>query len=1058
MKILKLEFENINAYKKHYVLDFTDPEFDDNNNQFVICGETAAGKTTILDVITLALYGKTPRQETMKGTDNEVMNRNCGFCSAAITYSCDSGVYTSRFYQHRANKSPKGALQSPDCEIIEIIDEKTTKVIQKGSNAKDMAAKNEEHIGLSYEQFIRAVLIPQGAFTLFLKSDDREKAAILAKVSGTEHYKKIGENIRELCDQVSKDYELLNQQFEGIEVLSPEDVASANAELDTLTKDVEAAGKDITDLQTKIDWRKRSDEVDQELTKAKNDLKVAEEEEKNFAAEREVLEKAEKAERCNEAYGKLETLKQSDATDKKDLGEAEEAIPELEKAKRDAEELVKTCQKDLEETEKQEEEKRKLWTEVRALDVRIEGCEKAVSEKASIVARANDQLRQKQELIKELDQKIADLTGKVKTAQDYIRDNAKDADLGSKISVLKVNLDLLKEAIGKEKEELDLAAAGKIDLEKAKAEQKEQADRINELYGELHQLVDQDLAVIAGILSEGLKDGCSCPVCGKVYYADQAEEHVHDETPSGGEEEHVRDVISSEENTEKNKEAKKEVSINVVDISDKIKEAEKKHQEAENEVVQLEKSIQDAENNAKSEGEKKNKLIGEINEAVKHWGLVLDTSAEGLKDSADKIIEILQKKADEYDKTKENLAEDEKALEGAKATRKGINLALAESDVRSAKAACDEVSEILSNLRSQRKGLFGDQKVADAEKALEMELKASREALNKARQSETKAAGDLRDQKTKKDLAEKRIEQRKTEMEEAEKRLLDMLQKNGFATEQEYLAAHRDEEEITSGRARRKKIDDALLTCGEKVKAAEEKRAKTDQEEVRTEKQLTELETEKDDAQKRFKVASVKTGEIRNKLTANEEQKKKKDELSVSLKDSLEKKELYDNIQKMVGKQDGSDFETFVQTIAMNNLIITANKYMESLQPNYKLVVEPGTMNIEISEDDVVRPISNTSGGESFLISLALAMAMSELAGKKGKVGALFLDEGFGSLSGDPLRDAIDSLKQMGSSGMLLGIITHVQTVIDEFSLKLEAKKLKNQTFLSGPGVHLADE
>ncbi len=1051
MKILKLEFENINAYKKHYVLDFTDPEFDDNNNQFVICGETAAGKTTILDVITLALYGKTPRQETMKGTDNEVMNRNCGFCSAAITYSCDSGVYTSRFYQHRANKSPKGALQSPDCEII---DENTRKVIQKGSNAKDMAAKNEEHIGLSYEQFIRAVLIPQGAFTLFLKSDDREKAAILAKVSGTEHYKKIGEKIRELCDQVSKDYELLNQQFEGIEVLSPKDVASANAELDTLTKDVEAAGKDITDLQTKIDWRKRSDEVDQEITKAKNDLKVAEEEEKNFAAEREVLEKAEKAERCNEAYGKLETLKQSDATDKKDLGEAEEAIPELEKAKRDAEELVKTCQKDMEETEKQGTEKRSLWKQVSEMDLRIEGGENAVKEKELFVEKARAQLDQKKEQIRQLDQKISDLTGKVKTARDYIRDNAKDADLGSKISVLKVNLDLLKEAVEKEKKALDLAAAGKVDLEKARTEQKEHEDRIRELYGKLHQLVDQNHAIIAGILSEGLTDGCSCPVCGKVYHVDQSDEHVHDETPSGGKEEHDHDAISSEENTEE----KKEVSINVASISAEIKEAEKQHQDDLNKVVQLEKDIQDAEETAKSEGEKINKLTGDINEAVEPWSLALDTSSEGLDDSADKIIESLQGKADSFSKTKESLAEDEKALESAKATRAGVNLDGAESEVRSTEKACDVASASLSSLRSQRKKLFGDQKVDAAERALEKELKAAQEALDKARHSETKAAGELRDQKTKKELTEKRIEQRKTEMEEAEKRLLDMLQKNGFATEQEYLAAHRDEEEIASGRARRKKIDDALLTCGEKVKAAEEKRAKTDQEEVRTEKQLTELETEKDDAQKRFKDASEKTGEIRNKLTANEEQKKKKDALSVSLKDSLEKKELYDNIQKMVGKQDGSDFETFVQTIAMNNLIITANKYMESLQPNYKLVVEPGTMNIEISEDDVVRPISNTSGGESFLISLALAMAMSELAGKKGKVGALFLDEGFGSLSGDPLRDAIDSLKQMGSSGMLLGIITHVQTVIDEFSLKLEAKKLKNQTFLSGPGVHPVDE
>ena len=65
MKILKLEFENINAYKKHYVLDFTDPEFDDNNNQFVICGETAAGKTTILDVITLALGSREVRAEVL---------------------------------------------------------------------------------------------------------------------------------------------------------------------------------------------------------------------------------------------------------------------------------------------------------------------------------------------------------------------------------------------------------------------------------------------------------------------------------------------------------------------------------------------------------------------------------------------------------------------------------------------------------------------------------------------------------------------------------------------------------------------------------------------------------------------------------------------------------------------------------------------------------------------------------------------------------------------------------------------------------------------------------
>ena len=103
MKILKLEFENINSYRGHFCIDFTDPLYEKNYNQFVICGPTASGKTTILDVITLALYGRTPRQ-SINGKGNEVMNKESWFCKASITYTAAKGTYTGTFYQARGYK------------------------------------------------------------------------------------------------------------------------------------------------------------------------------------------------------------------------------------------------------------------------------------------------------------------------------------------------------------------------------------------------------------------------------------------------------------------------------------------------------------------------------------------------------------------------------------------------------------------------------------------------------------------------------------------------------------------------------------------------------------------------------------------------------------------------------------------------------------------------------------------------------------------------------------------------------------------------------------------
>ena len=144
MRILKLTFENINSYEGRVEIDFTDPWFEDGNNQFVISGPTGAGKSTILDAITLALYGSTARlgRLTMSSKEEsaELINKRSGACRAEVVYSCAKGTFKSEFEIHRAHRNMEGNIQDPQCALSReigdgdwesLLDKATTEALQK---------------------------------------------------------------------------------------------------------------------------------------------------------------------------------------------------------------------------------------------------------------------------------------------------------------------------------------------------------------------------------------------------------------------------------------------------------------------------------------------------------------------------------------------------------------------------------------------------------------------------------------------------------------------------------------------------------------------------------------------------------------------------------------------------------------------------------------------------------------------------------------------------------------------------------------------------------------
>src|SRR5690554_379284 len=134
-----------------------------------------------------------------------------------------------------------------------------------------------------------------------------------------------------------------------------------------------------------------------------------------------------------------------------------------------------------------------------------------------------------------------------------------------------------------------------------------------------------------------------------------------------------------------------------------------------------------------------------------------------------------------------------------------------------------------------------------------------------------------------------------------------------------------------------------------------------------------------------------------------------------------------------------------------------ANHTLQQMSDRYLLVrdqTEPLELNVmDNYQAGEIRSTKNLSGGESFIVSLALALGLSKMASKKVRVDSLFLDEGFGSLDEDALEIALESLSGLQQDGKLIGIISHVSALKDRIGTQISIVPLSGgKSAVEGPG------
>lgn len=165
------------------------------------------------------------------------------------------------------------------------------------------------------------------------------------------------------------------------------------------------------------------------------------------------------------------------------------------------------------------------------------------------------------------------------------------------------------------------------------------------------------------------------------------------------------------------------------------------------------------------------------------------------------------------------------------------------------------------------------------------------------------------------------------------------------------------------------------------------------------------------------------------------------------IQEAQRKKEEYDRWERLrvlLGDATGKKFREIAQSYVLASLIHSANYYMHGLSDRYTLKVVPGTFVIMLEDayqGYTSRSAATISGGESFLVSLSLALALSDIGGRLA-VDTLFIDEGFGTLSGEPLRKAVDTLRSLhAASGRHVGIISHVEELRERIPVQIRLSR-----------------
>lgn len=271
MKILKVVLNNIHSIKGKFTIDFVDGVLG-NSGLYAITGQTGAGKSTILDAITLSLYGITNRHG--KGnSDAEIITRNEKESFSETYFEINGAEYMAR-WSVSVNRNKN--LNDSERKICKVLNGEITEVL--ADQKKNTQQVINDIIGLTFEQFTKSVLLAQNNFSAFLKADANERAEMLSKITGTQIYEEISKLVFEKFKTVEQSLAILKSKINN-DLLSEEEFVVLKAKIDENELLVKEKNLALDLIVNKLSWLKDIENNETELSINNQKLIILNEEE-----------------------------------------------------------------------------------------------------------------------------------------------------------------------------------------------------------------------------------------------------------------------------------------------------------------------------------------------------------------------------------------------------------------------------------------------------------------------------------------------------------------------------------------------------------------------------------------------------------------------------------------------------------------------------------------------------------------------------------------------------------------------------------------------------------
>lgn len=210
--------------------------------------------------------------------------------------------------------------------------------------------------------------------------------------------------------------------------------------------------------------------------------------------------------------------------------------------------------------------------------------------------------------------------------------------------------------------------------------------------------------------------------------------------------------------------------------------------------------------------------------------------------------------------------------------------------------------------------------------------------------------------------------------------------------------------------------------------------------------ELTLLQQQSEQLLAQLKANTLRQGELRNQLESDAVRRSNQHALFEQIERSQQQYDDWSYLNHLIGSKEGDKFRKFAQGLTLDHLVYLANNQLSRLHGRYQLQRKTSdALELQVVDTwqaDAIRDTRTLSGGESFLVSLALALALSDLVSHKTSIDSLFLDEGFGTLDAETLDTALDALDSLNASGKTIGVISHVEAMKDRIPVQIKVKKI----------------